>query len=136
MAGGVALNCVVNGKLLNKNFKNIWIQPASGDAGGSIGAALGFYYLEKNKRFVNKEDSMKGALLGPSFSNKEIKKILDNERAIYKYFPENELIKKTVNELIDGKTVAWFQGRMEFGPRSLGNRSILADPQNPSIQKT
>lgn len=137
LAGGVALNCVANGKLLRENiFDNIWIQPASGDAGGAIGAALATYYLMlKQPRKVNVEDSMKGAYLGPEFSQKEIEKRLCSVGAKFETIGDAELINKTAQALADGLAVGWHQGRMEFGPRSLGGRSIIADPRSPSVQK-
>lgn len=137
LAGGVALNCVVNGKLLRENiFDNIWIQPASGDAGGAIGAALGAYYLMlKQPRVVTQSDSMKGAYLGPEFSQQDIESRLTNIGAVYTTVSDNELINHTANALAEGKAVGWHQGRMEFGPRALGSRSIIADPRSPGVQK-
>jgi carbamoyltransferase len=137
MAGGVALNCVVNGKILKEGlFKNIWIQPASGDAGGALGAAQAFYYQElDNKRKILKTDSMKGSYLGPQFTNDEVENELKNCRANYKKLNLDQIIKDTAKALADEKTVGWFQGRMEFGPRSLGNRSIIADPRSDKMQK-
>ena len=136
MAGGVALNCVANGKILNNNiFENIWIQPA-GDAGGSLGAALGYWYQElNNERIVDKDDSMEGAFLGPKFDNEIVEKHLIKLGATYKRVSQSELIQTTADELSRGKIVGWFQGRMEFGPRSLGARSILADPRSAEMQK-
>ena len=137
LAGGVALNCVMNGAILkNKIFENIWIQPASGDAGGSLGAALAFWYLDKKKpRKIEKEDSMKGSYLGPSYSKQEIKKNLDKLQAVYQEKDRRELLPLISREIADGKAVGWFSGRMEFGPRALGARSIIADPRNPEMQK-
>ena len=137
LAGGVALNCVANGKILEeKIFENIWIQPAAGDAGGSLGGALALWYLElKNKRVVSKEDDMKGSYLGPQFSNQEIKDKLSNLGAKFHEFDENDIINKTAEDLNAGKAVGWFQGRMEFGPRALGGRSILGDARSPFMQK-
>ncbi len=137
LAGGVALNCVSNSKILNdKRFKNLWIQPASGDAGGAIGAALGYWYNElKNKREINENDSMKGSYLGPSFSNDQVENYLKECNAIYYKHTEKEIVEKTINEITNGKVVGWFQGRMEFGPRALGNRSILGDPRSKEMQK-
>ena len=137
MAGGVALNCVANGKILNNNiFENIWIQPAAGDAGGSLGAALGYWYQElNNERIVDKDDSMEGAFLGPKFDNEIVEKHLIKLGAKYKRVSQSELIQTTADELSRGKIVGWFQGRMEFGPRSLGARSILADPRSAEMQK-
>ena len=137
LAGGVALNCVANGKILEeKIFENIWIQPAAGDAGGSLGGALALWYLElKNKRIVSKEDDMKGSYLGPQFSNQEIKDKLSNLGAKFNEFDDNDIINKTAEDLNAGKAVGWFQGRMEFGPRALGARSILGDARSPFMQK-
>ena len=137
LAGGVALNCVANGKILKKKiFKNIWIQPASGDAGGSVGAALAFWYMHlRKKRIIEKKDSMLGSYLGLSYSNTEIRKTLEKEKAVFEFLNTKELIKKTAYEISKGKAIGWFQGRMEFGPRSLGARSIIADPRNPKMQK-
>ncbi len=138
MAGGVALNCVANGKILkNKIFEKIWFQPASGDAGGSLGAALAFWYQElKNKRIIDQKiDSMNGSYLGPSFTNKNIEENLKNLRAKYIMKNDDDLINTVANELKNQKTVGWFQGRMEFGPRALGGRSILADPRSDKMQK-
>ena len=125
MAGGVALNCVANGKILkNKIFEKIWFQPASGDAGGSLGAALAFWYQElKNKRIIDQKiDSMNGSYLGPSFTNKKIEENLKNLRAKYIMKNDDDLINTVANELKNQKTVGWFQGRMEFGPRALGGQ--------------
>jgi len=137
LAGGVALNCVANGKILKeKLYKNIWIQPAAGDAGGAIGAAIAFWYQElKNKRDVNTKDQMQGAYLGLSFNNNDVEKILKSLNANFKKYSEDQLITKVAQDLASGKTVGWFQGRMEFGPRALGARSILADPRNKNMQK-
>ena len=137
MAGGVALNCVVNGKILKEGlFKNIWIQPASGDAGGALGAAQAFYYQElDNKREILKIDSMKGSYLGPQFTDDEVENELKNCRANYKKLNLDQIIKETANALSEEKAVGWFQGRMEFGPRSLGNRSVIADPRSGKMQK-
>ena len=137
LAGGVALNCVANGKILKNNlYKNIWIQPAAGDAGGALGAAVGFWHQElNNKRIINKKDSMQGSYLGPSFNNQEVEKLLSSFNANFKKYDENEVINITAKELSKGKTVGWFQGRMEFGPRALGSRSIIADPRNENMQK-
>ncbi len=137
LAGGVALNCVANGKILkNDIYKNIWIQPAAGDAGGALGAAIGFWHQElKNKRIVNKKDNMKGSYLGPSYEDSKVEKILNSIKANYKKYEENKLIDIVANEIANGKTVGWFQNRMEFGPRALGSRSIIADPRNENMQK-
>ena len=137
LAGGVALNCVANGKILKeKIFDNIWIQPAAGDAGGSIGAALALYYNEqKNKRDVNSDDDMQGSYLGCEFSQDDIEKTLNLLGAKYSKFSQNDLINNTSEYLSKGKAIGWFQGRMEFGPRALGNRSILGDPRSDTMQK-
>ncbi len=137
LAGGVALNCVANGKLLkNKFFDNIWIQPAAGDAGGSLGAALAYWYKElKMKRDFNKKDSMQGSYLGPKVSENNIEKDLKKLKGVFKKVSSNELITTIAKELSNNKTVGWFQGRMEFGPRALGGRSILADPRSEKMQK-
>ena len=138
LAGGVALNCVANGILLReKIFDNIWIQPAAGDAGGALGAALSTWYLHhNNKRTVSKKrDSMKGAYLGPEFNNSEIEVELNACGAIFKKYSENKLIEEVATSLANEKAVGWMQGRMEFGPRALGGRSIIADPRSPTMQK-
>ena len=137
LAGGVALNCVANGKIYkNGIFKNVWIQPASGDAGGSLGGALSFWHLKLgNKRTVNKLDSMKGAFLGPEYSNIEIQKILNKISANFEILNEEDLLKKTSESLAENNIIGWFQGRMEFGPRALGGRSILGNPKSPDMQK-
>jgi len=138
MAGGVALNCVANGKVLkDKVFKNIWIQPAAGDAGGSLGAALAFWHKElDNKREISETyDGMKGSYLGPSFSNDEVEEALKSLNANYKKENDKVLINIVANELKNEKTIGWFQGRMEFGPRALGGRSIIADPRSDKMQK-
>jgi carbamoyltransferase len=138
MAGGVALNCVANGKILKKNiFKNIWFQPAAGDAGGSLGAALAFWYQELgNKRNKNSDsDEMRGSYLGPSFTNDNIENELKLLGASYEKHNEEKLIDLVAKELKNQKTIGWFQGRMEFGPRALGSRSIIADPRSENMQK-
>ena len=137
MAGGVALNCVANGKVLkDKKIENIWVQPAAGDAGGSLGAALAYWHHElKKKRSINLIDSMKGSYLGPKFDNEDIKKELKILNANFKEYKEDDLLEIISKELSEEKTVGWFQGRMEFGPRALGGRSILADPRSTNIQK-
>ena len=137
MAGGVALNCVANGKIFKDGlFKNIWIQPASGDAGGALGAAQAFYYQElDNKREILKTDSMKGSYLGPQFTDNEVENQLKNCGANYKKLNFDQIIKDTAKALSEEKAVGWFQGRMEFGPRSLGNRSIIADSRSEKMQK-
>jgi carbamoyltransferase len=137
MAGGVALNCVANGKILKEGlFKNIWIQPASGDAGGALGAAQAFYYQElDNKRKILKTDSMNGSYLGPKFSDDQVAEELKNCGANFKKSTSDQIIKDTAKALSEEKVVGWFQGRMEFGPRSLGNRSIIADSRSEKMQK-
>ncbi len=138
MAGGVALNSVANGKLLKENiFKNIWIQPAAGDAGGALGAALSTYYIaENNPRTVDKADAMKGSLLGPSFNSRQILNSLDQFNANYTYFESfDELCDRVAEKIAGGNVIGWFQGRMEYGPRALGSRSILGDARNPEMQK-
>ena len=137
LAGGVALNCVANGKILKeKIFDNIWIQPAAGDAGGSLGAALAYWYIElNNTRQTNNNDEMNGSYLGPIFSDNDIKKSLEKLGAKFEVLEEKELINKTTDDLSNGKAIGWFQGRMEFGPRALGGRSILCDPRSSNVQK-
>ena len=137
LAGGVALNCVANGKILQKNiFENIWIQPAAGDAGGSLGAALAFWHIEQgNKRRINLNDSMNGSYLGGEYSQNEIEKELNNIGAIFQTYNYEDLIENTSEFISQEKAVGWFQGRMEFGPRALGARSILADPRSDKMQK-
>ncbi len=137
LAGGVALNCVANGKILsNKIFDNIWIQPAAGDAGGSLGAALAYWHLElKKDRKVSNKDAMQGSYLGPSYSNSEIESTLNTLGAKFEILDEEDLIDRTAKDLSNGYAVGWFQGRMEFGPRALGSRSILGDPRSSSMQK-
>ncbi len=139
LAGGVALNCVANGKILKeKIFKNIWIQPAAGDAGGSLGAALQYWYHElENSRAAKMKfyDDMKGSYLGPEFSNTEIKKELTESGAVFEELNDQDLIDHTAKSLSNGDAIGWFQGRMEFGPRALGGRSILGDPRSETMQK-
>ena len=137
LAGGVALNCVANGKILKeKIFNNIWVQPAAGDAGGSLGAALALWHIEQgNSRKVNQNDSMQGSYLGPEYSQKVIEEQLDDVGAKYEILKDQELIDKTATDLSKEKVVGWFQGRMEFGPRALGGRSILGDPRSERMQK-
>ncbi len=137
LAGGVALNCVANGKILKQNkFKNIWIQPAAGDAGGALGAAYALWYHEnKNIRTTQKEDKMKGSYLGPQFSNNEVSEFLQNKGASFTHYTDEKIIDYTAQQICDGKAVGWFQGKMEFGPRALGARSIIADPRSKTMQK-
>ena len=137
LAGGVALNCVANGKILKeKIFKNIWIQPAAGDAGGSLGAALGYWFNElKKERPNNNKDQMKCSYLGPEYSSLEIKDILKDIGANFETLSKDEVLDFTTNNLIEGKAIGWFQGKMEFGPRALGGRSIIGDPRSPEMQK-
>ena len=136
MSGGVALNCVANGKILNqKIFKNLWIQPASGDAGGSLGAALAYWHLEKGNKKKNDFDIMEGSYLGPKFSNNEIENDLKKIGAKYEKYNNNEILLKTSKLLSVGNAIGWFQGRMEYGPRALGARSIIADARSEKMQK-
>ena len=138
LAGGVALNCVANGKLLKeKIFEKIWIQPAAGDAGGALGAALGAYYLHAKKPRSQSQglDGMSGSFLGPAYTQKEIEQRLEVLGAKFEVLNNEDLINTTVKMLASGKAVGWHQGRMEFGPRALGGRSILADPRSTTIQK-
>jgi carbamoyltransferase len=137
LAGGVALNCVANGKLLReKVFDKIWVQPAAGDAGGAIGAALSAYHLMlKMPRKVKSEDSMQGAFLGPEFAQEEIEKRLKDIGAIFTVVSESDMINETAMALCLGNAVGWHQGRMEFGPRALGGRSIIADSRSATMQK-
>ena len=136
LAGGVALNCVANGKILNKKyFDKIWIQPASGDAGGSLGAALAYWYHELKNPRENSKDKMEGSYLGPRFSSEFIEKKLMSLKADFKKKSFSEITPLVAKELAGSKTVGWFQGRMEFGPRALGGRSILADPRSEKMQK-
>jgi len=137
LAGGVALNCVANGKILNeKIFENIWVQPAAGDAGGALGAALALWHIDqKNPRNINNEDDMLGSYLGPEYSQTEIEMELKRLGARFKILSESEIINQTSRDLSAGNAIGWFQGRMEFGPRALGCRSILGDPRSPDMQK-
>ena len=137
LAGGVALNCVANGKILKeKIFDNVWIQPAAGDAGGSLGAALALWHIEQgNIRKINKNDSMKGSYLGCEFNQQQIEKELNSLGANFQTFEYESLIEKTAEFLANEKAIGWFQGRMEFGPRALGGRSILGDPRSDKMQK-
>jgi len=137
LAGGVALNCVANGKLLKeKIFENIWIQPAAGDAGGSLGAALAFWHIDQgNERLANSTDDMKGSYLGTEFDQKEIEKELKSLGAKFETLNYEDLIDNTAEFISNEKAIGWFQGRMEFGPRALGGRSILGDPRSDKMQK-
>ena len=138
LAGGVALNCVANSKILKSGlFKNIWIQPASGDAGGSLGAALAYWFKElKKDRITNhEEDKMRGSYLGPNFDNKEVEKSLNGLKAKYEKYEDDRLLSIIAEEIKNEKTIGWFQGKMEFGPRALGARSIIADPRSSKMQK-
>ena len=138
LAGGVALNCVANGALLReKIFKNIWVQPAAGDAGGALGAALAVWHMhyDNDRKISISNDSMQGSYLGPSFSNSKIEEELKLSGAFFKKCSENELVEEVATALSDGKAIGWMQGRMEFGPRALGGRSIIADPRSPIMQK-
>ena len=137
LAGGVALNCVANGKILEKKiFDKIWVQPAAGDAGGSLGAALALWHLElKQDRQSTQKDQMQGSYLGPSYSQKEIEEELNKLNAKYSLMNDQEIIENTSESLKNGDAIGWFQGRMEFGPRALGGRSILGDPRSSTMQK-
>ncbi len=138
LAGGVALNCVSNGNILkNGPYENIWTQPAAGDAGGALGAVLAVYYMGlNNERKVNPDDSQKGSLLGPKYSDEEILETLNKYNAKYtKYNTEDEVAQIIAKYISEGKSIGHFAGRMEYGPRALGNRSILADPRNREMQK-
>ena len=135
LAGGVALNCVANGKILKENiFEKIWIQPAAGDAGGALGAALSVWHKElNNKRIYPSEDRMKGAYLGPHYSDNNIELELKKLGAKFEKYSEQQIIDITAKELSNSKTIGWFQGKMEFGPRALGARSIIADPRSEKM---
>jgi len=138
LAGGVGLNCVANGKILRDGvIDNLWVQPAAGDAGGALGAALSAYheFLDQPRRAGNVLDGMQGAYLGPAFSNTEIADRFRNAGAVFKIVEDEAVIEHTVDALIEEKAVGWFQGRMEFGPRALGARSILGDPRSPHMQR-
>ena len=137
LAGGVALNCVANGKILEeKIFDNIWVQPASGDAGGSLGAALSLWHIDQeNPRVINNLDDMNGSYLGPEYSQSDIENELTKIGANFTVIDEDKLISTTAGDLANGEAIGWFQGRMEFGPRALGNRSILGDPRSSAMQK-
>jgi carbamoyltransferase len=139
LAGGVALNCVANGKVLRDNrFEKIWVQPGAGDAGGALGAALAAYHIELDKpRYITNDlDGMSGGYLGPAYPNDEIAQRLTAAGASYSSLSDDEVIDRTAHALAEEKAVGWFQGRMEFGPRALGNRSILADARSPTMQRT
>jgi len=139
LAGGVALNCVGNGRILRESpFENIWIQPAAGDAGGALGAALFVWhqFLNNPREANNQNDSQKGSLLGPDFSKQEIKTYLDQNNLPYREMDQKQLVQTAAQLLAEQKVVGWFQGRMEFGPRALGNRSILGDARSPEMQST
>lgn len=138
LAGGVALNCVANGVLQRENiFENIWIQPAAGDAGGALGAALSIWHImyRKDRNNLSVRDEMNGAYLGPSFSATEIEESLGKNRAVYHKLTESELVNEVAHALSQEKAIGWMQGRMEFGPRALGARSIIADPRSKFMQK-
>ena len=136
LAGGVALNCVANGKIFKeKIFDNIWIQPAAGDAGGALGAALAYWHRELDKPRNDLKDQMKGSYLGPRFNENQVENKLKELKAVFRKEKTNQIISITAKELSNSKTVGWFQGRMEFGPRALGGRSILADPRSEKMQK-
>ncbi len=138
LAGGVALNCVANGKLLReKIFDRLWIQPAAGDAGGALGAALGAYHimLNQTRKVTNGIDAMKGSYLGPQFSQQDITERLTRSGAVFETLSDDEIVEQTAQALANGKAVGWMNGRMEFGPRALGGRSIIADPRSPTMQK-
>lgn len=141
LAGGVALNCVGNGRILREGpFENLWIQPAAGDAGGAVGAALSVWhqYLGNERSIEDRpagKDAMRGSYLGPEFSTVDIRSALDAADAVYHEFDVADIVERTAGQLADGKVVGWFHGRMEFGPRALGNRSILGDPRSPEMQR-
>ncbi|HUI35755.1 MAG TPA: carbamoyltransferase [Stellaceae bacterium] len=139
LAGGVALNCVANGKIVRDGkFDTVWVQPAAGDAGGALGAALAAYhlYLGQPRLPLNTLDAMQGCYLGPGFAQDEIERRLAAAGAVFEVMDDDALIESTVDALTSDKAVGWYQGRMEFGPRALGNRSILGDPRSPTMQKT
>jgi len=139
LAGGVALNCVANGKILRQgSFDRIWIQPAAGDAGGALGAALSTWYgfLNQPRLASNAGDYMKGSYLGPEFGQDDIEQRLRAAGAHFEVLEDTELLRRCASDIAAGSALGWFQGRMEFGPRALGGRSILADPRSPSMQKT
>lgn len=138
LAGGVALNCVANGRILREGpFKDIWIQPAAGDAGGALGAALvGWHHYHEQPRTVNGGDTMSGSYLGPRYADEEIRAQLDQAGAVYQRLDDDELMSRLAEILEKENAVGWFQGRMEFGPRALGGRSIIGDPRSPAMQST
>jgi carbamoyltransferase len=139
LAGGVALNCVANGKVLRDGrFERLWVQPAAGDAGGALGAALAAYHLEldRPRQVSNRIDGMSGSYLGPAFGEAEIRNRLAAAGAVFECLDDDEVIDRTARMLAEEKAVGWFQGRMEFGPRALGARSILADARSPTMQRT
>ena len=139
LAGGVALNCVANGKLLKSGiFKNVWIQPAAGDAGGALGAACAAWHIwmGRERKVTAGKDAMKGACLGPQFSDRDIKLMAAKHNARYHYFENDDVLYESITDILaGGHVVGWFQGRMEYGPRALGNRSIIADARNPGMQQ-
>jgi carbamoyltransferase len=139
LAGGVALNCVANGKILAEGiYQNVWVQPAAGDAGGAVGAALAAYHLHQKRERVldaNQIDGMQGAYLGPAYDQAQVEHELQAQGAKFTTLTDKEVIDRTARSLSEGKAVGWMQGRMEFGPRALGNRSILGDPRSPMMQK-
>ena len=138
LAGGVALNCVANGKVLRDGaFENVWVQPASGDAGGALGAALAAHYVhfDAPRRATQERDAMMGSYLGPDYEQGDIEARLNAAGARFESFDDDDMLQRTVDSLESGDAVGWFQGRMEFGPRALGGRSILGDPRNPEMQK-
>lgn len=139
LAGGVALNCVANGKILRDGaFKNIWVQPAAGDAGGALGAAYAAWHQElghERKRDITQRDAMKGAYLGPEFTQSDIDAQLTKAGAVFQTLPEEDVIAAAADALVEEKAIGWFSGRMEFGPRALGARSILGDPRSESMQR-
>jgi carbamoyltransferase len=138
LAGGVALNCVANGRVLRDGaFEGLWIQPAAGDAGGALGAALAAHHLYRDqpRRPATGQDGMRGGYLGPAFAQAEIESRLSAAGARFEVLDDDALLDATVSALVQGQAVGWFQGRMEFGPRALGNRSFLGDPRSPAMQK-
>ncbi len=137
LAGGVALNCVANGKILDQSgFKKVWVQPAAGDAGSAVGSALSYIYkYTKKKRKIDKNDSMKSSYLGPEFSNNIIQNYLDKLKIPYHKLGEADLTQKVSDYLVEGNVIGWFQGKMEYGPRALCNRSIIGDPRIKEMQK-